>query len=498
LEPAPNSGDRGDFFDLALKDWEATSAIASVTIAGVEARIRVNDIFATVADHIAAGRTPPSTASGELVLRVEVPNGSAEGLQRIFARTANGTDRDVAFTVAGAKVTPSVLNVVPNLDLVVNGSGFTEGGGARLCETGMTVAGVVAQINPNSTNGTIAAGNATATCVVGDDFVTITSGGTFVVTLIIPIAAATLSEGQKEAKFTDSLGRTGSANVTMTKRAIKVTPESSGPRSLLQVELTGFPADNDDSGASNNVTVTYDCGLNCRDTESDTPDNTGTLKVVLEVPSQTAIPSDNTIRAEISGQTTVTTVKHSVPNASVNISVLEGMPGSIVTVNGVAFQAFTNVARVEIGGLNALGNLTVNTDSAGNFSVKDIQVPDLDDGTHSVIVRVGTGTRETTANTVFRVLPREGTPLGGPAPIAPMAIKDAVATPLGADYGRTYSYDNVTGWAYHDPRPQFEAFNTLKEVNAGKVYWIFSNTAKTITFCNKSTPIVKGWGQYVC
>jgi hypothetical protein len=89
-------------------------------------------------------------------------------------------------------------------------------------------------------------------------------------------------------------------------------------------------------------------------------------------------------------------------------------------------------------------------------------------------------------------------PVGAP-PAAPVAVATALATPLGADYVRAFNFNNQTKvWAFHDPRPDFTAINTLKEVAGGQVYWINVANDKTITFCGRSVTLYKGWNQTAC
>jgi hypothetical protein len=143
-----------------------------------------------------------------------------------------------------------------------------------------------------------------------------------------------------------------------------------------------------------------------------------------------------------------------------------GPPGSRISVSGIGFRGFAQVESITLGGLNILGNRTVNTDRDGYFQVDDLIVPGLDPGIVSLVVKVGTGELETSAAGTFEVT----------APAEPsgtaLAADEAVA-PLGDALERVFHFDNGTKtWSFFDPRPEFADVNSLNDVVEGEVYWI--------------------------
>jgi hypothetical protein len=78
-------------------------------------------------------------------------------------------------------------------------------------------------------------------------------------------------------------------------------------------------------------------------------------------------------------------------------------------------------------------------------------------------------------------------------------VKDALTTPLGGDFVRAFNFNNQTKvWTFNDPRPDFEAINTLKEVASGQVYWINVANDKSLTLCGRAVTLYKGWNQTPC
>jgi hypothetical protein len=143
-----------------------------------------------------------------------------------------------------------------------------------------------------------------------------------------------------------------------------------------------------------------------------------------------------------------------------------GPPGSRISVSGIGFRGFAQVESITLGGLNILGNRTVNTDRDGYFQADDLIVPGLDPGIVSLVVKVGTGDLETSAAGTFEVT----------APAEPsgtaLAADEAVA-PLGDALDRVFHFDNGTKtWSFFDPRPEFADVNSLNDVVEGEVYWI--------------------------
>jgi hypothetical protein len=259
-----------------------------------------------------------------------------------------------------------------------------------------------------------------------------------------------------------------------------------------------FIADNPD-GSDASITVTYDCGSDDRTTTAE-PDVSGNWTEVMNIPSDCSIPSTNTITAEIDADLAngvVSTITHTIPEATVTIQPTQGKSGDRITIIGDGFRTFDTVEKIDIGGRGTLGGRTINTDAQGGFSVSDLVVPGLDPGIHSVIVEVGTDADRTTASGTYEVL-SDATVPGGPV-TAPIAISTALVTPLGADFVRAFNFNNQTKvWTFNDARPEFTDINTLKQVVGGQVYWVNVLNDKTITFCNRSITLYKGWNQVPC
>ena len=475
VEVSPSTAGRGDTITITLEDWAVDNADnANVLSAAIGGAALDPADFAGALGLI---------QDNEVTWTTTVPNNAPLGNSLLIVATEEGENGDTGFAVTGATLNLALTEAVPNQSLTFNGTGFSDTGTVVICESNITIAdNREVEFDPDETTRVL--GVAVGSCNAGERVIDVTSGGTFVATVTIPVNSQTLRDGvTHEVKVTDSSGREGTEKLLFPARTMVVNPLECGTRCLIEVTGTGFPADNDD-GVSVNITVEYDCGENCRDTDNVDPDTSGRFTAQLEVPSRAPIPSDNTISAAIFApdkQTPRPTVKHFIPEAQVELSIAKGPSGTLVDVTGRFFSAFTAVERLEFGGLNGLGNRSPNTDSSGGFSLEGVLVPDLDEGMHSVIARVGAGDREVTANTVYEVTTRGlfGVPTTAAEALAPLTDDNLLE--------RAFFFDNSTKlWSFYDPRPEFVDANTIDEFFSGGVYWI-KVTADTEPILNGQT-----------
>ena len=501
---SPDTAGRGDTITITLEDWAENEAVLSATIGG--ACIEIPGL--TYCD---GGGTTPGTApmvtNAEVTFTTTVPNDAPLGNTLLIVATP-GEDEDTDFTTTGATLNLSLAEAVPNQSLTLSGTGYTDDSSLDpfICESNITIAEVAIQFDPDTaTDSRTTAELVAAGCAAGDLAVDVTSGGTWVTTIIVPVESGTLRDGiAHEVKVTDSSGREGTKSLLFPERTMMVTPLECGTRCIIQVFGTGFPADNDD-GVAVNINVRYDCGGSCSDNDNVDTDTAGRFTAELEVPARAPIPSDNTISAVITAdgvvQTPRPTVKHFIPQAEVELSLSKGPSGIMVDLTGRFFSAFTAVERVEFGGLNALGSRSPNTDSSGSWEITGLLVPDLDEGIHSVIARIGTDDREVTANTIFEVTTRGliGVPTTAAEAMTPLTDDNLLE--------RAFHFNNANKvWTFYDPRPEFADSNTIEEFFSGGVYWIkvtqdteviLNNQTRNLACLSAGTPEEDCWSLIV-
>jgi hypothetical protein len=469
VSASPRVGIPGDTITVQLRDFEAGSTIAADPADRGEDRL---DLAGT---DITLITTVTVNANGAANFTMDIPNGVALGRQSLQVKTSSPIGqptRRTTITIGGANITLSHELVIANQDLTISGNGFTQST-EEVCvrEGDITISAIILAFDDTNDCSTgVLAGAARG--------IRLSSGGTFTVTVRVhvpgkTIDASLLTEGPHELKVIDSTGTEGNLVVIIGERTLEVTPTTARPRDIINIIGRNYPADNPD-GASVRVDVEYDCGGgNTRVVSADT-DVSGNFRESLRIPSGCAIPSTNTIRADIGdGITTVIetdTVTHEIPLAFVSVTPGRGSEGTLVTIAGEGFRTFTEVDNIRIGGLSALGNRNINTDSNGNFLAEGLLVPGLDPGIHAVRVDIGSSSdpNRVTATSSYEVL--EAGVVGIPTPL-PEALD-----PLGDNLVRAFHFNNVSKvWTFYDPRPEFADANTLSELVSNAVYWVRIN-----------------------
>ena len=405
------------------------------------------------------------------LLRVDIKSG--EGT--VTDSDDSGTVASFNLTISGANLSVSHGTVIANQDLTISGNGFSEGSNNCIFEGQITIGNVPVEIADDS-DCPQSVMNASTLSPKPTWGILLTTGGTFTITVRVHdagiagtqniLSSSLLNEATHELKVIDSNGAEGNLPVTIAERTLDVAPLTARPRDVVTIIGRNFISDNQD-GLSTTVTVKYDCGASSRTVTAD-PDASGNFRESLRIPSGCAIPSTNTLSAEISadGKKTgvVETVTHEIPAGLIIIEPGRGASGTRVTLRGEGFRTFETVEKVEFGGLGTLGSRNVNTDGAGNFTITDLLVPGLDPGIHSVKVEVSTGSNRTTSSISFEVL--ESGLIGAPTPMEDVyAMSDSLL--------RIFRFDNNTKtWEFNDSREEFADANTLDELVTGGVYWL--------------------------
>ena len=462
---SPAEGNPGDTVTVQVKDYTA-GALTSVQLGGTA--ITTNSSGAAIT-------TETVPASGELNFTIKIPDGVPTGKQTLFVVNA-GTDKDTDIIVGAAGLIPTPSTVVANQRVSIIGTGFSEGG--------------TATINKASDGSSVTIGGETIhTSKINDgSSVTIDNGGGFSTSIDLPVTTATSSEGARELKIVDSNGREGKVDLIFPEPAISISPEEGRVSTNVTVSGTGFAAKNND-GNSISIEVSYESTSGGTNTATATPDSGGNWQVTLQVPSDAAIPSTNTVKAEYdlftanttstkSGTKAITTVTHRVPRAVINVDTLSGPPGTEVSVDAVGFKRFTPVVTLEVGGIDVTPSPKPSTDANGSASFSFL-IPGTDTGVQTIELDVG----GTTASVGFTVTDSSGF---GDGVVTP--IEDALA-PLFEDdsLDRAFFFNNVTKeWNFFINEDAFSSANDLDEIPSGQPVWIKVTQDKSVELNSKT------------
>jgi hypothetical protein len=505
----PGTASIGDTVQVTARDFLKRGLISDATtnvrIGGVPVDIVSSDVV---------------SGTGDATFDITIPNGVASGTQNLVV--SNGSDaanrgtynpddgintHNIVNTggarfnmvISGAQltVTPSE-NLVPNQTVTLVGRGFSTGGDAEINvdseEAEATISGDNTKLEAVSVN------RGSDNLNEGDP-IDVDNAGNWSSSFVIPVTSTTTTPGEHELSITDTQGRSGSVVLSMAPRVLTMTPASGRVGTRVQIEGSGFPADNRAVGSetTSTVSIEYSEGAIPRIVVTLTPDGSGNIRGWFTVPLGAGIPSTNAVRAtfEVDDEITVTTSGvHEVPRAGITLDKESGPAGTIVTVTGQGFKRYTTVEKIHFGTLDVRSGFGLSTDGVGGFEAT-ILVPGANTGAQAVTVEVG----DTTASATFTV--SEDVIVATPEPAAaPMPPADALAALVANENNlvRVWQFDASMqneapdfGWSLYDPRPLFADANTIEMVESGKFYWINVQNEQTAMLGGKQRTLYAGW-----
>ena len=469
----PDSASIGETVSLEFVDFPA-GAITRLQLGGVNLLYHVDDRPDGIRSF-----DPSTTGSVPLV----IPDTAALGLQSLAAANGtSGTRRDT-LTILGAQVTVTPSTVVPNQSVTITGRGFTSGG--RI-SSGHPLSRIQIGGTPITEWNKINGGNA----------IEIDNSGSWVATVVLPVTVPVIDSGTYAVRIVDSAGRPGATNVTVPSRTVTFDPPESRVGSTVTVSGAGWIASNSATGSANSdVEVRYDSGGG--DTSSRaTPDSDGNFSATIRVPLNAAIPSTNRVTVFYTlpaGGTRSETVSHRVPGADLTISPVSGPGGTLATLTGVGFKAFTSVGLVTVDGIEVQPKPA--GASAGRDGVLEsitILIPALDPGTKTVKAIVGgTGVGGATVNTSFIITADDALP--PPTEATTPAAAFAALIDSGSLITVFRYNEDTQAYQSYDPDPANAGFNDLDTVNSGDIFWVRLSEDQTFLGKLRRAP----WAQVV-
>ena len=251
----------------------------------------------------------------------------------------------------------------------------------------------------------------------GGEAVDVDNSGQWSAVLDVPLLNVFPGYEIRKISIHDSGGRSGAVNVTVPERVVTIDPAIGRIGTRATVRGQNFPVKNDD-GASFNIYIDYDTGVGRPTRVSTVSDTSGRFGAEIVIPSNAAIPSDNTVRVSYIDELNyeaVTTVTHQVPPAILTLSAGNGAPGSTITLYVDGAKPFVPVLHAWVGPIEVTPFPSPATDAQG-VAAFDIVIPGLDPGRHSISVEVGGGVRVNAGFTVISAPPPTPTPYPTPTP----------------------------------------------------------------------------------
>ena len=423
IQVTPNEASVGDTVQVTAEDFVPGGNIAN-------ARISIGGVPVTEHDSTVVSNT------GAAEFNVVIPGGIASGTQNFVIKdgpnaasdpthdivNTNGARFNIVILGAQLSVTPD-QGLVPNQTVTLVGRDFSTGGAARInadyTEGGVryrsevTISGDGTDLEPGTDK------------LNGGDAIEVDNAGNWSSSFVLPVTDVTSTPGNHELSITDTGGRDGSVLLNMAERRLTLTPASGRAGTRVDIEGSGFPANNPDEGADAavNVEIVYTThGSDPETVATLTPDASGNISGWFTVPSAAGIPSTNAVRAVFevpaSNVTVTTSTVHTVPRARIALDKESGPVGAVVTINGEGFESDTSVSKINFSTLDVSPSSSLSTDGEGTFETTFV-VPNSHTGAQAVTVWVG----KAAASATFTVT---AAPI---VPGAPTITSPAVAGP---------------------------------------------------------------------
>ena len=189
------------------------------------------------------------------------------------------------------------------------------------------------------------------------------------------------------------------------------------------------------------------------------------------------------------------------PEVPLGISPTQGRPGTVVTLIGRGFRAFSPLSELKFGGIDVRPVPVPSADSQGGFSTM-VLVPQLNAGSHTITAKVS----GTVATATYTVLAAVSQPTPAPL-VGPSAPAEAFAALIANNDNllRVWHFNPASqdvgpdfGWFLYDPRPVFAQANTVTRIAGGRFYWVNVRENQTATICGATRTLFAGWNPVTC
>ena len=440
-----------------------------------------------------------SSSGGSADVQGTVPDETALGVQTLAAWIGGGRTKSVTtttMTIGGAQVEVRPSRVVPNQSVTITGRGFS--GREEISEPPAT------QTVPPNLSQVLIGGTRIMDWdkINGGEPIEINSGGSWVAQIVIPVTSTTTAPGTYELKIIDSEGRPGVTSITIPDRTVTFDPLESRVGTTLTVSGAGWIASNGAEGAEDaDIELTYESSGGDSSSRA-TPDANGEFTATIKVPLNAGIPSTNSVAIEYTPEDSDVskvseTVAHRVPGAGITLTPSSGPGGTLVTMTGSGFKAFTSLDSVFI------GNLTISPRPAGASVGRDgvlesvqLLIPALDPGTHTIKAEVG-GQQGAVVSAPFTITADDAAPTTGAGDVP---VADALQTLIdnmvngSPNLVDAYLFDgDAQRYLSFVSDPALASLNDLVTVKSGDVLWIRVQESQMFAGKTLSVP----WTQVV-
>ena len=508
LEPSititPKQGAPGDSINVQVLDLEEDDQVNLIRFAR---RDRLCDGVQSCTNFFDSG-TNQAGANGVLSFSFEIPSSVggravSPGIQDLRVDTVGDKDANTNIDIATGELQLSSPDVLPNQRVSISASGFTKSSnnaGDRAAWFGgkrPESLGTDDHECPGQTlQGSVKLGGQDIRWdrINDGDGIEVTSGGTWSAPIDLPVNRTTTVAGTYELRIVDCRGGIATVDLTFPQREVTLSPEEGGVGSEVVISGKNFPVENDHSPTkAYEVEVIYDADAETEEDDVD-PNTVGSFTIILEVPEDATIPSNNTVSVEFIDDNrapVLETFTHRIPQGTISFDRDTGPENSVLTVEAKGFARYTSMDKVEFGDRDILPIPKPSTDTNGNGEF-DIRVPGSDPGIYIIRVEIA----DVVATHTYTVIE------GGGAEDA--AVETVLGNIMSEDaLDRIFRFDNTTKmWEWYIGDPAFASTNNLSGLSSGDLVYIkvtkdvtadVLGTSITLTCTNAGTDTEDCW-----
>ena len=375
---------QGDELTIIVEDWYY-GTVTSVTIGDESATIEDRGNFS--GDFEIDIIVPPSARLGEQELKVTGTVTNRQG-----SLTANKADVAKGSVIVGAlaiEVEPS--SFVLGQQFTINVKGFSTEDPVRVDGAVLDDIQLVKVGNHELEE---------TTSGVGVDNLSIDTNGFFTNTFRLNSKDQYLKPGSYRVQVEDHSGRVALGRIIIPEPTITVSPEISRRGTTVSIVGENFPA-------GRVVQIYY------RDTEDENQqgavlaDSAGRISISFTVPSDAEIGEEQDVTATSAAQENDYKAKamHSLPPQEIIVTPMQVAPGGRLTIEGHNMPLYTLVG-LKIADIS-VADRGAETDGLGSFVKREVLVPQLKPGTHTVEASVATqGAEAAKVRTTIEIVDR--------------------------------------------------------------------------------------------
>jgi hypothetical protein len=275
--------------------------------------------------------------------------------------------------------------------------------------------------------------------------------------------------------------RSATASLKIPTGTVTVTPASASTGNMVVITGSAFPPN------TTGTALTF-ADANGLPVGGFVTDANGAFTLTTEIPPATGggslTPGTKIVVATV-GTIAGSTTAFAVPNPSIVLAPGEAAVEETVVVTGSGFNSLGTASTLTIGDVSVMPSPAPRASRNGDIEAT-ITIPLLNPGSYTVVLTNDANSNFTATATFVAVASKA--PAVASTDTTATVFADVIAN--SDNLVRVWRFSNADqSWSFFDPRPAFEAANTLEKTGAGDIVWVNVNTEESF----QSATLFPGW-----